>query len=89
MFNGCSSLISIDLFNFKINNNAILWVICLIDVLHLKSLDLSCLNTFNVMDMSYFLNNCTFNFIDLSKLNTNNVINMSGMFVNYINLCHI
>ena len=78
MFNGCNSLISIDLSKFNTNN-----VTDMSSCYSLKSIDLSKFNTNNVTDMSRMFSNCiSLESIDLSKFNTNNVTNMHGIFFN-------
>ena len=56
------------------------------------SLDLSCFDTSNVVNMAYMFYFCTAESIDLSSFNTSNVVNMSGMFfrssVKHIDIKH-
>lgn len=80
MFDGSSSLTSLDLSNFNTSN--------VTDMSHmfyncnsLEKLDLSNFDTYNVTDMSDMFTGCfALTSLDLSKFNTSNVTDMSGMF---------
>ena len=82
MFEGCSSLTSLNLSNFNTNN-----VQNMKDIFYgcssLTSLNLSNFNTNNniIKDMSYMFSNLKrLTSLDLSNFNTNNVQNMNHMF---------
>ena len=80
MFDGCSSLKSIDLSSFNTNNvnnmsNMFSWCSSL------EYIDLSSFNTNNVNNMSNMFSWCfSLKSIDLSSFNTSNVNDMKGMF---------
>ena len=80
MFNGCSSLTSLNLSNFNtnnVNNMSYMFGECS----SLTSLNLSNFNTNNVNNMSGMFGGCSsLTSLNLSNFNTNNVNNMSGMF---------
>ena len=80
MFNGCSSLTSLDLSNFNTskatNMNSMFW-----GCSSLTSLDLSNFNTSKVNYMANMFHNCTsITSLDLSSWDTSNVNIMSSMF---------
>ena len=80
MFQGCSSLTSLDLTSFNTAN--------VTDMNHmfygcyrLASLDLTSFNTANVTNMSYMFYNCkVLTSLDVTNFNTANVTSMTGMF---------
>ena len=80
MFEGCSSLASLDLSNFnteKVTEMDRMFYNCL----NLTSLDLSNFNTENVRYMKGMFNACTsLKSLDVSNFNTKNVTDMNGMF---------
>ena len=80
MFSGCTSLTSIDISNFNIQNikdmNSLFF-----NCYSLESINIGNVNTENLIDMSYMFYNCSsLNLLNLSKINTKNVINMSHIF---------
>ena len=80
MFNGCSSLKSIDLSSFNTTNvNDMKDMLCLCS--SLQSINLSSFNTTNVENMRYMFYGCSsLQSINLSSFNTTNVEDMSCMF---------
>jgi len=80
MFNGCSSLVSIDL--SSLNTNHIFdmsWMFS--GCCSLESINLSSFNTNKVTNMSYMFDGCSsLTSIDLSSFDTNKVNNMNYMF---------
>ena len=82
MFNGCSSLTSLDLSGFDTSNvtdMSFMFNYCS----RLTSLDLSGCNMSNVMSMSSMFRGCiSLTSLDLSGCNTSNVTNMEEMFYN-------
>ena len=80
MFSDCSSLISIDLSNFKaqnVTNMCFMFNGCS----SLENIDLYNFNTQNVTDMNSMFYNCSsLKNLDLSYFNIQNVINMGYMF---------
>jgi len=80
MFNGCSSLININLSNFNfdnVNNMSHMFKDCS----SLTNINLSNFNTNNVTNMSFLFYKCSsLTNINLSNFNTNNVIDMSCLF---------
>ncbi len=89
MFNGCSSLISLDLSCFdtsKVTNMGAMFHGCS----SLTSLNLSSFNTKNVTSMLFLFASCTsLTNLDLSSLNTSKVENMNCMFYNCSSLKNI
>ena len=84
MFEGCSSLTSLDLSNFNTANVTGMSRM-FYDCTSLTSLDVSNFNTSNVTDMSSMFYNCYgLTSLDVSSFNTSNVTNMSGMFMGCI-----
>ena len=81
MFDGCSSLKSLDLSNFytgNVTNMSEMFSGCS----NLTSLDLSNFNTGNVTNMSEMFSGCSnLTSLDLSSFNTTNVTDMSSMFI--------
>ena len=86
MFNGCSSLTSLDLTNFntaKVTDMKLLFAYCSA----LGSLDLSMFNTENVTSMPSMFNGATnLKTLNVSNFNTEKVNNMGHMFANCPNL---
>ena len=91
IFSECSSIISLNLSNFKtdnVENMSGMFFNCS----SLTSLNLSNFNTINVNKMNDIFSNCSsLTSLDLSHFNTNNVDDISGMFyncssLNYLNL---
>ena len=86
MFNGCSSLTSLDLTNFntaKVTDMKLLFANCSA----LESLDLSMFNTENVTSMPSMFNGATnLKTLNVSNFNTEKVNNMGHMFANCPNL---
>ena len=86
MFNGCSSLTSLDLTNFntaKVTDMKLLFANCSA----LESLDLSMFNTENVTSMPSMFNGATnLKTLNVSNFNTEKVNNMGHMFANCSNL---
>ena len=86
MFNGCSSLTSLDLTNFntaKVTDMKLLFAYCSA----LESLDLSMFNTENVTSMPSMFNGATnLKTLNVSNFNTEKVNNMGHMFANCPNL---
>ena len=86
MFDGCSSLISLDLTNFntaKVTDMKLLFANCSA----LESLDLSMFNTENVTSMPSMFNGATnLKTLNVSNFNTEKVNNMGHMFANCPNL---
>ena len=86
MFNGCSSLTSLDLTNFntaKVTDMKLLFANCSA----LESLDLSMFNTENVTSMPSMFNGATnLKTLNVSNFNTEKVKNMGHMFANCPNL---
>ena len=80
MFNGCSSLKSIDLSSFNTTNvKDMSWMFA--ECSSLESIDLSSFNTTNVKNMSSMFGGCSsLKSIDLSSFNKTNVTNMNRMF---------
>ena len=80
MFNGCSSLTSIDVSNFNTNNvtnMSSMFSGCS----SLTSIDVSNFNTNNVTDMRLMFDGCSsLTTLDVSNFDTSNVIDMSFMF---------
>ena len=80
MFEGCSSLTSLDLSNFNtenVTNSDHMFYGCT----HLASLDVSSFNTGNVTNMQGMFQNCSsLTSLDLSNFNTENVTDMYNMF---------
>ena len=86
MFNGCSSLTSLDLTNFntaKVTDMKLLFANCSA----LESLDLSMFNTENVTSMPSMFNGAkNLKTLNVSSFNTEKVKNMGHMFANCPNL---
>ena len=86
MFNGCSSLTSLDLTNFntaKVTDMKLLFAYCSA----LESLDLSMFNTENVTSMPSMFNGATnLKTLNVSNFNTEKVNNMGHMFAYCPNL---
>ena len=86
MFNGCSSLTSLDLTNFntaKVTDMKLLFAYCSA----LESLDLSMFNTENVTSMPNMFNGAkNLKTLNVSSFNTEKVKNMGHMFANCPNL---
>ena len=86
MFNGCSSLTSLDLTNFntaKVTDMKLLFAYCSA----LESLDLSMFNTENVTSMPSMFNGATnLKTLNVSNFSTEKVNNMGHMFANCPNL---
>ena len=86
MFNGCSSLTSLDLTNFntaKVTDMKLLFANCSA----LESLNLSMFNTENVTSMPSMFNGATnLKTLNVSNFNTEKVNNMGHMFANCPNL---
>ncbi len=86
VFNGCSSLTSLDLTNFntaKVTDMKLLFANCSA----LESLDLSMFNTENVTSMPSMFNGATnLKTLNMSNFNTEKVNNMGHMFANCPNL---
>lgn len=80
MFNGCSSLISLDVTNFNTANvTDMRYMFC--GCSKLTSLDVTKFNTEKVTDMSYMFYNCkALTSLDVTNFNSENVTNMSFMF---------
>ena len=80
MFNGCSSLTSLDVSNFNTSNVTSMYYM-FYGCNGLTSLDLSGWNTSKVNNMNSMFSNCNnLTSLDLSNFNTSNVTNMSWMF---------
>ena len=80
MFDGCSSLKSIDVSGFNTENVTQMWWM-FNGCSSLKSLDLSNFNTANVRSMSAMFSGCSsLTSLDLSSFNTTNVTSMKWMF---------
>ena len=80
MFDGCSSLTSLDVSNFNTQNVTSMWA-----MFHtcssLTSLDVSKFNTDKVTNMRGMFGRCSnLTSLNLSNFNTQNVTNMAGMF---------
>ena len=85
MLTGCSSLISLDLSNFKNTRGNISFMFQ--GCSSLKYLDISNLNTSLINDMGYLFHNCkSLLSLNLSNFNTSNVNNMINMFNGCSNL---
>jgi surface protein len=80
MFNGCSSLTSLDLSSFDTSN--VTNMDCMFDgCSSLTSLDLSSFDTSNVTSMAYMFANCSsLKNIDVSSFNTENLSDMRSLF---------
>ena len=80
MFDGCSSLSSLDLSTF--NTSSVTSMSCMFSgCSRLSSVDLSTFNTSSVTDMRYMFEGCkSLTSLDLSTFNTSNVKNMCHMF---------
>ena len=82
MFNGCSSLISLDVTNFntaKVTDMRYMFYSCS----KLTSLDVTKFNTEKVTNMSYMFYNCkSLTSLDVTNFNSENVTNMNWMFYN-------
>ena len=82
MFNGCSSLISLDVTNFntaKVTDMRYMFYCCS----KLTSLDVTKFNTEKVTNMSYMFYNCkALTSLDVTNFNSENVTNMNWMFYN-------
>ena len=80
MFDGCSSLISLDVTNFNTANvTDMRYMFC--GCSKLTSLDVTKFNTEKVTDMSYMFYNCkALTSLDVTNFNSENVTNMSFMF---------
>ena len=80
MFNGCSSLISLDVTNFntaRVTDMRYMFYSCS----KLTSLDVTKFNTEKVTNMSYMFYNCkALTSLDVTNFNSENVTNMSYMF---------
>ncbi|MDY5632360.1 MAG: BspA family leucine-rich repeat surface protein, partial [Bacteroidaceae bacterium] len=80
MFNGCSSLASLDLYGFntsKVTDMSAMFGGCS----SLTSLDVSNFNTSKVTGMSGMFDGCSsLTSLDVSNFNTSNVTDMNGMF---------
>ena len=80
MFNGCSSLISLDVTNFntaKVTDMRYMFYSCS----KLTSLDVTKFNTEKVTNMSYMFYNCkALTSLDVTNFNSENVTNMNRMF---------
>ena len=80
MFNGCSSLISLDVTNFntaKVTDMRYMFYSCS----KLTSLDVTKFNTEKVTNMSYMFYNCkALTSLDVTNFNSENVTNMNKMF---------
>ena len=80
MFEGCSSLTSLDLSNFNTSNVTDMYLM-FYDCSSLTSLSLSNFNTSNVTDMGGMFHGCSsLTSLNLSNFNTSNVTDMSLMF---------
>ena len=80
MFEGCSSLTSLDLSNFNTSNVTDMYLM-FYDCSSLTSLSLSNFNTSNVTDMGGMFHGCSsLTSLNLSNFNTFNVTDMSLMF---------
>ena len=80
MFNGCSSLTTLNLSNFDTQNVTNMSGM-FSDCSALTTLDISNFNTQNVTDMRSMFSNCpALTTLDVSNFNTENVTDMSGMF---------
>ena len=80
MFNGCESLISLDVSGFNTNNMTDMSSM-FNGCKSLTSLDVSGFNTSNVRDMQYMFASCaSLTSLDVSGFDTGNVTNMSSMF---------
>ena len=89
MFNGCTSLESLDLSSFNTSNVTTMRQM-FNDCTSLKSLDLSNFNTSNVETMEAMFNGCTsLKSLDLSSFNTSNVTTMFNMFSGCNNLAEL
>ena len=85
MFNGCSSLTSLDISGFdtsNVTNMEFMFNSCS----SLTELNLNNFDTSKVTSMSNMFSNCSIKNIDLSKFDTSNVTNMKTMFYNCWNL---
>ena len=81
MFNGCSSLTSLDLSSFN-TQNVTNMVMMFYNCSSLTTLDLSSFNTSNVTDMRAMFGYCTsLTTLDLSSFNTERVTNLGSMFL--------
>ena len=93
MFQGCTSLIKLNLNNCK-TYNVIDMQRLFCGCYNLKSLDLSSFNTSNVTNMSYMFDSChLLDNLNIENFNTTNVIDMKCMFYNcnsftLLNLSH-
>ena len=89
MFEGCRSLVSLDLSSFNTKNVTRMGQM-FHDCIGLTSLDLSSFNTDKVTSMTSMFDRCTsLNPLDLSSFNTDKVTDMSDMFNNCLNLAEI
>ena len=80
MFNGCSSLTTLDVKELNTSNITSMWSMFRV-CQNLTTLDVSHFDTRNVTDMSYMFNGCrSLTTLDLSNWDTRNVTNMGGMF---------
>lgn len=80
VFNGCKSLKSLDLRNFKTNSATDIRYM-FYDCSSLTSLDVSRFETGNVTDMTYLFYNCAgLTTLDVSRFDTKNVTSMRSMF---------
>ena len=82
MFQGCTSLTSLDLSNFNTSNVTNMYDM-FSNCRKLTSLNLSSFNTSNVTNMSYMFSKChKLTSLNLSSFNTSNVTSMGDMFSN-------
>ena len=79
MFDGCSSIVNLDLSSFNTSNVTTMY--CMFSVCEsLKSLNLSGFDTSKVTNMSMMFMQADLVTLDLGNFNTSNVTNMWGMF---------
>ena len=86
MFYGCSSLTSLDLYNFDfalVDNMKSLFYYCN----SLTSLDLSNIDSYSLTNMEYMFNDCqNLEYINFTNFMTSEVTSMNGLFYNCIRL---
>ena len=89
MFNGCSSLTTLDVSNFNTDDVTDMgWMFN--GCSNLTTLDVSKFNTANVTDMGWMFCGCSsLTTLDVSKFNTENVTDMNHMFDNCDNISEL